>query len=141
MFWPGNRRVCMGFICRALMSSCVVEPCQAFLFLSPGSFIQRPLDPVRWPILLRDCLVGGCPFHVYLERLENQDPRGSRLKPLTLQMPPEAWLPLMDIDFTAPFRCLSVQSVLTVFALMLQVGQCLATREYSRNTVVSVASY
>ncbi|CAN0496321.1 unnamed protein product, partial [Scytosiphon promiscuus] len=35
-------------------------------------------------------------------------------------MPPDAWLPLMDIDFTAPFRCLSVQSVLTVFALMLQ---------------------
>ncbi|CAN0485745.1 unnamed protein product, partial [Hapterophycus canaliculatus] len=35
-------------------------------------------------------------------------------------MPPAAWLPLMDIDFAAPFRCLSVQSVLAVFALMLQ---------------------
>lgn len=66
---------------------------------------------------------GGCPFHVYLEHLENQDPRRSRLKPLSLQMPPAAWLPLMDIDFAAPFRCLSVQSVLTVFALMLQVGE------------------
>ncbi|CAM9440430.1 unnamed protein product, partial [Laminaria digitata] len=68
---------------------------------------------------------GGCPYHVYLEHLENQDPRRSRLKPLSLQMPPDAWLPLMDIDFTAPFRCLSVQSVLTVFALMLQEAKIL----------------
>ncbi|CAB1099644.1 unnamed protein product [Ectocarpus sp. CCAP 1310/34] len=68
---------------------------------------------------------GGCPFHVYLEHLENQDPRRSRLKPLALQMPPAAWLPLMDIDFAAPFRCLSVQSVLTVFALMLQEAKIL----------------
>eukprot|EP00752_Nemacystus_decipiens_P018357 g16468.t1 len=68
---------------------------------------------------------GGCPFHVYLERLENQDPLRSRLKPLSLQMPPAAWLPLMDIDFAAPFRCLSVQSVLTVFALMLQEAKIL----------------
>lgn len=66
-------------------------------------------------------VTGGCPFHVYLEPLENQDPRRSRLKPLTLVTPPDAWLPLMDIDFTAPFRCLSVQSVLAIFALMLQV--------------------
>lgn len=72
----------------------------------------------RHATLLR---TGGCPFHVYLEHLENQDPLRSRLKPLSLQMPPAAWLPLMDIDFVAPFRCLSVQSVLTVFALMLQV--------------------
>ncbi|CAN0259089.1 unnamed protein product, partial [Ectocarpus sp. 12 AP-2014] len=68
---------------------------------------------------------GGCPFHVYLEHLENQDPRRSRLKPLSLQRPPAAWLPLMDIDFAAPFRCLSVQSVLTVFALMLQEAKIL----------------
>lgn len=60
---------------------------------------------------------------MYLEHLENQDPRRSRLKPLSVQMPPAAWLPLMDIDFAAPFRCLSVQSVLTVFALMLQVKE------------------
>lgn len=68
---------------------------------------------------------GGCPFHVYLEPLENKDPRRSRLKPLLLQRPPNTWLPLMDIDFAAPFRCLSIESVLTVFALMLQVFRCL----------------
>ncbi|CAM9114779.1 unnamed protein product [Choristocarpus tenellus] len=63
---------------------------------------------------------GGRSFHVYLEPLEDEDPRRSRLKPITLLMPPDPWLPLMDIDFSAPFRCLSVHSVLTVFALMLQ---------------------
>ncbi|CAM9139007.1 unnamed protein product [Discosporangium mesarthrocarpum] len=68
---------------------------------------------------------GGRHLHVYLEPLENEDPHRSRLKPITLQMPPDPWLPLMDIDFSAPFRCLSVHSVLVVFALMLQEAKIL----------------
>lgn len=88
-----------------------------FVILAVPSHLPRKMT------LAVSIVAGGCPFHVYLEPLENQDPRRSRLTPLSLHMPPDAWLPLMDIDFTAPFRCLSVQSVLTVFALMLQVGQ------------------
>ncbi|CAM9694268.1 unnamed protein product [Ectocarpus sp. 13 AM-2016] len=92
--------------------------------------LSRSDVPLEWYIsMFVSCIPmpppGGCPFHVYLEHLENQDPRRSRLKPLSLQMPPAAWLPLMDIDFAAPFRCLSVQSVLTVFALMLQEAKIL----------------
>jgi DENN (AEX-3) domain len=39
---------------------------------------------------------------------------------LVLSAPPSAWLPLMDIDYTAPFRCLSVANVAAVFGLVLQ---------------------
>jgi hypothetical protein len=70
-------------------------------------------------------LPGGRGFHVYLEPLEGGDATKSRLKPLSLSLPPFTWLPLMDIDFSAPFRCLSVSSVLSVFCLMLQEAKLL----------------
>ncbi|CAN0181854.1 unnamed protein product, partial [Phaeothamnion confervicola] len=83
---------------------------------------QVPLE--RYISMFVSCIPmpapGGRNFHVYLEDLENEDPRMSRLKPLNLHMPPYAWLPLMDIDFSAPFRCLSIESVLSIFSLLLQ---------------------
>ncbi|CAM9232899.1 unnamed protein product [Chrysoparadoxa australica] len=68
---------------------------------------------------------GGRRFNVYLEPLEDDDPKRSRLKPLNLYMPAYPWLPLMDIDFSAPFRCLSVANVLALFSLMLQESKIL----------------
>jgi DENN (AEX-3) domain len=60
-----------------------------------------------------------------LQALQAAGEGRSRLKPLELLMPPYPWLPLMDIDFGAPFRCLSVPCVLAVFCLMLQEAKIL----------------
>ncbi|CAN0117344.1 unnamed protein product, partial [Phaeothamnion confervicola] len=43
--------------------------------------------------------------------------------PMELSMPPYSWLPFVDIDYAAPFHCLSVAHVVAVFSLMLQEGK------------------
>lgn len=48
------------------------------------------------------------------DRVEN-----SSLTPITLQLPDARSLPLMDLDYEAPFRCLSLDNVLKIFTLLL----------------------
>lgn len=48
------------------------------------------------------------------DRIEN-----STLAPITLHLPDTRSLPLMDLDYEAPFRCLSLDNVLKIFVLLL----------------------
>lgn len=48
------------------------------------------------------------------DRVEN-----SSLTPIKLQLPDARSLPLMDLDYEAPFRCLSLDNVLKIFVLLL----------------------
>ena len=49
----------------------------------------------------------------------------SSLPPIILSHPALCDLPSMDLDFLAPFRCLSIPNVINIFALMLLEGQML----------------
>lgn len=43
----------------------------------------------------------------------------SSLTPIKLQLPHARSLPLMDLDYEAPFRCLNLNNVLKIFTLLL----------------------
>jgi hypothetical protein len=71
---------------------------------------------------------GGRPFHIHLETPNlnaMHSSSGFSLAPIALALPPHRSLPPMDLDFNAPFRCLSVFNVLNIFSLLLQESQLL----------------
>ena len=42
------------------------------------------------------------------------------MAPIRFEIPPARFFPQMDLDFSGPLRCLSVEKLLSVFCLMLQ---------------------
>eukprot|EP01035_Chromulina_nebulosa_P019425 gene19425-25303_t len=62
---------------------------------------------------------GGRPFHIILDAALISSTSRS-LAPIIFQQPHKAFFPLMDLDFSAPFKCLSVDNIVAVFALMLR---------------------
>jgi len=71
---------------------------------------------------------GGRPFHIHMETpnlLAMHNSTNFSLAPIALALPPPRSLPPMDLDFNAPFRCLSVVNVLNIFALILAEAQML----------------
>jgi hypothetical protein len=74
---------------------------------------------------------GGASLHVLLDgSLMESTPRNGRgfassLPPICLSNPKWNTLPGLDLDFLAPFRCLSVRNVLDIFSLLLLEEQLL----------------
>jgi len=72
---------------------------------------------------------GGRPFHIHLETPKfiggPLSGSGFSLAPIALALPPRRSLPPMDLDFNAPFRALSLPSVLNIFALLMKESQLL----------------
>lgn len=68
--------------------------------------IPRPID-------------GGRPFHVVLDSgLVSSKSR--TLSPIIFDRPPSRFFPPLDLDFSMPFRCLSLENITAVFALLLR---------------------
>jgi hypothetical protein len=69
---------------------------------------------------------GGRPFHVELDG--GLIAPGSRsMPPIQFDVPSPFSFPHMDLDFSAPLRCLSVDNVLALFVLMLREAQIVFT--------------
>lgn len=67
---------------------------------------------------------GGRPLHVVLDAalISNQ----SRAMPaIAFYLPPRHFFPPMDLDFSGPLRCLSVENLLAVFTLLLREAKVL----------------
>ena len=67
---------------------------------------------------------GGRPFVLHLDAaLIN--PTARAMPPILFEVPPSRFFPHMDLDFSAPLRCLSVDKFLALFCLMLQEAKIL----------------
>jgi hypothetical protein len=67
---------------------------------------------------------GGRPFHVMLDAaLISSTSRA--MTAIMFDLPHSRFFPFMDLDFAAPLRCLSVDHVLAVFALILREAKIL----------------
>jgi hypothetical protein len=62
---------------------------------------------------------GGRTFHLVLDAALIAE-SSKCMQPISLSLPPRAFLPVMDLDFTAPFRCLSLDNIFAVFCLLLR---------------------
>jgi hypothetical protein len=58
-------------------------------------------------------------LNIHLDLGINDPVELSSLKPIVLRLPDARSLPLMDLDYDAPFRALSIDNVIKVFTLML----------------------
>ena len=58
-------------------------------------------------------------LHIHLDLRLHDPVESSSLTPIALRLPDARSLPLMDLDYEAPFRCLSLDNVLKLFALLL----------------------
>ena len=67
---------------------------------------------------------GGRPFHVALD-LHLISPSSKPMPALVFDLPPRCFFPLLDLDFSAPLRCLSVENMLAVFTLLLEEAKVL----------------
>ena len=75
---------------------------------------------------------GGAKLHVHLDgSLMHAPDHSSSLPPIILSQPALCGLPGVDLDFLAPFRCLSIRNVLNIFALMLIEGRMLFVSKVS----------
>lgn len=62
---------------------------------------------------------GGRPFHLVLDAALislNSKP----MPPIVLELPSSTSFPVMDLDFASPLRCLTVQTLLALFTLLLK---------------------
>jgi hypothetical protein len=67
---------------------------------------------------------GGRPFHVTLDvALISHTSRS--MAPIEFDLPSANSFPMMDVDFAGPLRCLSVDNLLAVYALMLRESKLL----------------
>jgi hypothetical protein len=69
-------------------------------------------------------LEGGRPFHVTLD-VALISHTSKSMAPIEFALPGAYSFPLMDVDFAGPLRCLSVEHLLAVFALMLRESKLL----------------
>jgi hypothetical protein len=67
---------------------------------------------------------GGRPFHVMLDSALISN-TSRPMAPIVFELPVARYFPHMDLDFAGPLRCLSVDHLLTVFALMLREAKLL----------------
>lgn len=58
-------------------------------------------------------------LNIHLDLGLNDRVENSSLSPIKLQLPHARSLPLMDLDYEAPFQCLSLDNVLKIFTLLL----------------------
>jgi hypothetical protein len=62
---------------------------------------------------------GGRPFHVVLDAALISV-QSKPMSPVIFHLPPPRYVPFVDLDFAGPLRCLTVDSMLAVFTLMLR---------------------
>ena len=67
---------------------------------------------------------GGRPFHVTLD-ISLISYTSKPMKPIEFSLPSANSFPLMDVDFAAPLRCLSVENLLLLYTLMLREAKML----------------
>ena len=88
------------------------------LSLSPSfspleHFISSVVSQIPVPVQ------GGRPFYVVLDAaLISQSSRS--MQPIKFELPPKCFFPPMDLDFSGPMRCLSLDHMLMIFCLLLQ---------------------
>lgn len=62
---------------------------------------------------------GGRPLYVVLDAaLISHSSRS--MQPIKFELPPKCFFPPMDLDFSGPMRCLSLDHILAIFCLLLQ---------------------
>lgn len=69
---------------------------------------------------------GGRPFHVVLDAALIS-PTSKSMPPVCFELPSPYYLPLMDLDFAGPLRCLSVENFLAIFTLLLRESKVVFT--------------
>jgi hypothetical protein len=62
---------------------------------------------------------GGRPFYVVLDAALIS-PSSRSMQSIKFELPPKCFFPPMDLDFSGPMRCLSLEHLLAIFCLLLQ---------------------
>eukprot|EP01034_Spumella_vulgaris_P022474 gene22474-28602_t len=81
-------------------------------------FVASLINQVPLPV------EGGRAFHVMLDSALIS-PTSRPMAPIVFELPVARYFPHMDLDFAGPLRCLGVDHLLTVFALMLREAKLL----------------
>jgi hypothetical protein len=76
-------------------------------------FIVALVDQIPLP------MPGGRAFH-YSQDIALLGGSSKALSPIIFSLPPERFYPFLDLDFSAPLRCLTVDNLLLVFSLLLR---------------------
>jgi len=69
--------------------------------------------------LIPNPVAGGRPFHI-VQDAALISVTSKSMAPICLEVPAHRFFPHIDLDFAGPLRCLSVDNVLAIFALMLR---------------------
>jgi hypothetical protein len=68
-------------------------------------------------------LQGGRPFH-YIQDASLISEKSRTMPAIVFDLPPEQFFPCLDLDFSGPLRCLSIENLLVVFTLLLHESKC-----------------